>query len=510
MSRRRLASVFVLFVLTGSLIAQDGPQRGKVKKIDAEKGVVILTVEGKDLELTATDETRFMNASGQQVKDGLKSGDFKAGDAVMFKFVEKDGKKLLLGLKAAGNDAPPIGRIGGGDIRRAKIKKLDIGKMVITLTLADKDVEFGLAENTQVLDAQGDTLKEKLKGFKEGSPIMFMARKGEGKDTVVAMKLDDGKGPAAGPAGKPPLVKVDSSQFKPLTELGTEKYKGYEGGLYPGGKNERPAEHEAAGVALAKQIQPLDADGKQSPNGKIVLLSVGMSNTAQSSNGFQRQLAGFHDANPHFQFVTGAQGGMTAQAIQNPDDNGSGTRYWTKVDEMLKTAGVTRAQVQAIWIKQADAGPREGFPGYAQKLQGELAKIVQIFPSRFPNCKLVYLSSRTYGGYAKTALNPEPYAYESGFSVKWLIEQQIKGEPALNYDPKKGTVKAPWLSWGPYLWANGSTKRADGFSYSEEDFSAGDGTHQSASGTEKVGKLMLDFFKSDSTTKPWFLKSASK
>jgi len=66
-------------------------------------------------------------------------------------------------------------------------------------------------------------------------------------------------------------------------------------------------------------------------------------------------------------------------------------------------------------------------------------------------------------------------------------------------------VKAPWLSWGPYLWANGSTKRKDGFSYAESDF-ANDGTHQSSSGQKKVGKLMLDFFKSDSTTKPWFVR----
>src|SRR5262249_47271536 len=205
-----------------------------------------------------------------------------------------------------------------------------------------------------------------------------------------------------------------------------------------------------------------------------------------------------------------AVGGMTAAAIQNPDDGGPGTKYWAAVDERLRAAGVTRAQVQAVWIKEADARPTQGFPGYARQLQAELTKIVQLLPARFPNLQLVYLSSRTYGGYATTPLNPEPYAYESGFSVRWLIEEQLKGDAALNFDARKGPVRAPWLSWGPYLWANGTTKReADGFSYEQSDL-AGDGTHLSASGVDKVGRLMLQFFKTDSTSRPWFVRAQAK
>ena len=127
-------------------------------------------------------------------------------------------------------------------------------------------------------------------------------------------------------------------------------------------------------------------------------------------------------------------------------------------------------------------------------------------PELFPNVKLAYLSSRTYGGYATIGLNPEPYAFESAFSVKWLVEQQIKGDKALDFDPAHGEVKAPWLAWGPYLWANGSTPREDGFSYEPADFTSSDGTHQSLSGQRKVGQLLLKFFESDSTTKSWFVK----
>jgi len=87
-----------------------------------------------------------------------------------------------------------------------------------------------------------------------------------------------------------------------------------------------------------------------------------------------------------------------------------------------------------------------------------------------------------------------------------LIDQQINGDKSLNFDPARGEVKAPWLSWGPYLWANGSTKRQDGFSYEPADFTSNDGTHQSPSGQRNVGQLLLTFFESDSTTKPWFTR----
>src|SRR5262249_27172484 len=228
---------------------------------------------------------------------------------------------------------------------------------------------------------------------------------------------------------QPALARVDTSKLKPLSELGTEQYQGFPGGLYPEGRNRRPAAHEAAGIALAGKVRPLDADGKPSADGKIVLLAVGMSNTTQEFSAFQRLANADPEKNPQVVLVDGAQGGMTAAAIRDANDNGRGTKYWTTVDQRLKAAGVTRAQVQAAWIKQADAGPTQGFPRYAQTLWAELSQIVRLMHGRFPNLKLVYLSNRTYGGYARTPLNPEPYAYESGFAVKWLIEQQLKGEP---------------------------------------------------------------------------------
>ena len=89
--------------------------------------------------------------------------------------------------------------------------------------------------------------------------------------------------------------------------------------------------------------------------------------------------------------------------------------------------------------------------------------------------------------------------------MRWLIQDQIKGEAKLNYDPARGEVKAPLLLWGPYLWADGETPRkADGFNYTINDVVERDRTHPSASGQQKVAELLLKFFKAEPTAKSWF------
>jgi hypothetical protein len=385
------------------------------------------------------------------------------------------------------------------EIRRGTIKSVDAEKGTVTITVNGKDETFFLTADSKVMiDGKQAAKPFEDKELKAGANVMFKSAAKGGKDVLVGLRV-------GGPAPPPPALKFDSSKLKSLPELGTEKYQGYEGGLYPGGKNVLPKEHAEAGLALAKSVQPLSAEGKPDTRGKVVMISVGMSNTTQAFSTFKKIADADPDKHPDLVLVDGAQGGMTAARIKDPDDKGSGTMYWEAVDQRLKAAGVTREQVQVAWIKQADAGPREGFPKYAQTLRDELRQIVRAMRVRFPNLKIVYLSGRTYGGYATTGLNPEPYAYESGFSVKWLIEEQIKGEKELNFDPKKGDVKAPLLLWGPYLWANGTTKNLEGLTYERSDYGP-DGTHPTQPGQKKVAEFMLKFFKAEPTAKPWFVK----
>ncbi|MGH6784035.1 MAG: hypothetical protein ACREBP_05360 [Sphingomicrobium sp.] len=283
-----------------------------------------------------------------------------------------------------------------------------------------------------------------------------------------------------------------STGMVPLTDLGAGTYQGFQGGLYPGGANTRPQAHTLAGRALASLTVPRNAAGLPDPSGgRSVLLTIGMSNTRQESASLVTMAATDPLRHPAVVVVNGAQGGQDAVRISDP-----AAAYWTFVDQQLSLAGTTPAQVQAVWLKEAIAGPRETFPADATRLQAELREIVEILHDRFSNLNLIYLSSRIYAGYATTTLNPEPYAYQSGYAVKWLIEDAIDA-----------VLPLPWLSWGPYLWADGTNAReSDSLVWKREDL-ARDGTHPSASGREKVAKLLLEFFKTDPLAKPWFVQA---
>ena len=124
---------------------------------------------------------------------------------------------------------------------------------------------------------------------------------------------------------------------------------------------------------------------------------------------------------PALKIVDGAKGGEPAGAWDAPDD----ANYDRIRDQVLGPRGLTEAQVQAAWVKVANPGPGLGLPDAGADafiLLAQHGDIVRALKSRYPNLKLVFVSSRIYAGYATTALNPEPYAFESGLAVKWLIE----------------------------------------------------------------------------------------
>ncbi len=290
----------------------------------------------------------------------------------------------------------------------------------------------------------------------------------------------------------------------PLNDLGAGFYQGFVGGLFPGGLNTPPAPHDSAGRALALAIQPLDANGQiDVVNGDIVLVTIGMSNTSRESDVFIPLANSDPVKNPKVKIVNGALGGHDAKMAADINND-----YWQFVQDQIAAAGFTNAQVQAAWVKQATGGPKDPFPAEAVELQGYLEQIARNLKFYFPNLKIAYYSSRIYAGYATSNLNPEPHAYESGFSVKWMIDKQINGDPNLNYDPAKGPVVAPYLTWGAYLWADGLTPRSDGLIWECADLQD-DGTHPSESGKAKVAELLLNFFRTNPAAAPWYLNNGT-
>lgn len=289
----------------------------------------------------------------------------------------------------------------------------------------------------------------------------------------------------------------------PIGELGSDFYQGELGGYYPNGSNTRPTSHTIGGTMMNSAIEPLDSQGNPDPVGGVyVLLSIGMSNTTQEFSRFKSIADSDPDKNSHLVIVDGAQSAQSAEVIADPT-----AEYWSTILTRLMNAGVTQDQVQVVWIKQAISNPIGSLEHYAGSLRDDLGEIVRIVKLKYPNTRVVYLSNRIYGGYATTSLNPEPYAYQSAFANKWIIQQQIEGQSNLNYDQAIGTVVAPWIDWGPDLWADGLDARLDDrLVWTCQDLSD-DGTHPSQDGREKVANILLEFFKNDPLTTRWFFES---
>lgn len=265
----------------------------------------------------------------------------------------------------------------------------------------------------------------------------------------------------------------------PLTDMGKRRYRGQRGGLYPFGRNRPSPAYQRLGLAAARRVRPVD--------GKIVVLSIGMSNTTREFSDFKSRADRDPVKSGFVELVDGAEAGWDAQRIKSP-----ASPYWELVDERLNESNSYPDQVQIVWLKQAITGDGRPFPQDARALHANLKAIVRILRARFGNLRLIYLSSRTYAGYAITARSPEPQAYDSAFAVRWLIRDQMQ---------KKAS--GPWIGWGPYLWTDGLKGRRDGLIWACEDVD-NDGTHPSKTGTQKVSALLLEFFKNDATTRLWF------
>jgi hypothetical protein len=326
-------------------------------------------------------------------------------------------------------------------------------------------------------------------------------------------------------------ITIGSTPFSatPLIDFGLtpgQLYLNQFNGYLYNGSNTAPSVQVAAGQAAASLVQPLDENGNPNPNGKIVLISVGMSEafddwcdgtTTCTSYSFMGQAAASSSVNhTTLSIVNGASSGTTASVwacasgncpLGTTDPN----QYDRVRDTVLTPAGLTEAQVQVVWIQLADPSPTwaPSLPSPsadAYLYEYELGADLRAIKARWPNVQQVFVSSRIYAGYATSIQNPEPYAYEYGFSVKWLINAQLNQRQTGAIDPFAGDLltAAPWVDWGPYLWGNDSNNipGSSALNWLQADFTS-DGTHPSNLGVTQVGNALMNFFLTSPNT-PWF------
>jgi hypothetical protein len=308
-------------------------------------------------------------------------------------------------------------------------------------------------------------------------------------------------------------IALAAATLIPLNDLGPREYKwGWFGGLWDEkntGDATIPADHAAAGLRQAALIRPRDFDGTPDPGGKVVFLSVGYGNTARTFEQFRAMAA----ADPHINHDSLVILNAAGEHLDAPQWEQPWQRvYGRLIDEILLPAGVSPAQVQVVWLQQINENPFIPLPiqfADSYLVKASVANTLRAMKTLFPNLVVGYLSSPEYGGYDTTKFLGEPYAYEDGFAPRWVILGQIefmhKGEM---WDPRIANLSyeqgmAPWVTWGPYLWANGETPRSDGLVWLRSDFEA-DGATLSEAGAHKSAGLLMKFLLSEPTAAGWF------
>jgi len=250
------------------------------------------------------------------------------------------------------------------------IRSVDAEKRVLRVHANGQERTVPIAPDVQILGTDGKPLAEGLgsKELKEGAEVTIIVDRGDAGPVVRTIRLGRAAvGPRPAEGGKP------SVGLKPLTEMTAEdRYKGEDGGLYGGGRNEPPDAHREAAEKQTRRIVPLDADGKPAQDGRIGLVSISMSNATMEFSLFKQIADRDPRKSPRVAIVDCAQGGQAMAQWVDPAG-----RAWTEADRRLAVAGVGPRQVQVIWVKLANMGPRGDLAEHGRKLQGDAAGVLQ-------------------------------------------------------------------------------------------------------------------------------------
>lgn len=244
----------------------------------------------------------------------------------------------------------------------------------------------------------------------------------------------------------------------------TQRYHGLEGGLVD---NALP------------QVTPA--------YGRIVIIAISMSNGKQEFDRFMALFDGHTDVDPAIGLVNCARGG---NALERWLERQS---LWDDCRTAVRNAGFSPGEVRVVWAKNANQFTDHGrtLPDPAADyydLVENISALSQRIGQEFPSVQAIFHTSRIYAGYvreSRQAARGEPLSYEGGYAINEVIRRQQRGELA----------GAPWIGWGPYLWADGTKPNSFGVQWEPADFegAAGDDPHPSLQGETKVAEALHAF-----------------
>lgn len=219
--------------------------------------------------------------------------------------------------------------------------------------------------------------------------------------------------------------------------------------------------------------------------GRIVVIAISMSNGRLEFDTFIDLYAGHADVAPQVELVNCAKGGNALERWLELES------LWDDCRAQVLDRGFDLDQIKVVWAKNANQFTQHGLtlpdPGADyHDLVENISALSERIGREFPSVQAVFHTSRIYAGWAEAQTSRgEPISYEGGFAINAAIERWQSGD----------LPDAPWIGWGPYLWANGTTPNGQGIFWTRDDFrDEGTNHHPSDAGQAKVADALHAFF----------------
>ncbi len=260
----------------------------------------------------------------------------------------------------------------------------------------------------------------------------------------------------------------------------------------------RSQAHEQRLTQAASSIVLVDTNGNPSPTGKAGFLWIGNSNArkfmvnylAPSIKKETLQHRGYST------IITAAQNGVTARRWADPNDTA-----WTQVDSLTSSNGLSKAQVEAVYMLLTNDAPNTN--GGVNK--SHVQSILGILQARgYTNIKLVVLSGLNYTGYSGlSSLANEPFPHDDSIRYGTFAEDTDL-LPIVFTDLWADGINPNPLTAAPANPLSGSPG-ADALSYACNDFE-GDGVHENLVTADRMARNIKARWYNDEVFRNWIWK----